>query len=819
VQEEDDFEDVRVKSSSSSSSEAGDDAKKTAKNTINKVPLPQRKKQEVSPLHVINEEEAKHNIQSIAAFGKNFLPILFNCITAIEITGADNPIVRKDIFELIQSFLSIATADLLNSFFKSLLTKLAEASREQAVLDQSIASSHSSKKSSSSQQMTEDQMEEEQELKKQQKLQRAKIAKSLVDYTELATLFVAYLDETNLNHVFNAVKTQLFHESPNVQKKSYKLIYAICVHHAKSFLKRNLDEFKDVVLRDMHAAKGAAKKGRLQCILALVENSKPKLVVSILDEILPQVILCLKETNTKAREEAFSTIEKIGDYLVSNKCCTLDDFLQHKVVAGLAGKTPHMISATIVSMARLIFDFRGQIAPETVVQVTRMVSLLFQSSNREIIKSCLGFIRVAVQVLPHSYFWNSTDDDDETDQHMEDQSKEDLYKVIVKGMLLWSDDRKSRFRLKSRVIFERLIRKVGYENVAQLMPENRRKIVSNIRKLRARKEKELALKRQQRDQPHSRADKKSQPSNDVSDDDLDDIDSDDELNFKYRKDKSAKTNKSFIVEKPQPSLSRKRSRDAMEDDLDDDDDEYDGDDNSILDLLDSSSKSIVSKDPRNIEKQREKQKERSRKLEKEFNMTADGKIVISKKQIRRDASKRGQDSDDDDDNHNDQDDFDSDDEVIHTSHKSTKSLSLKRGRERMMDELDQLDDLRDEEMSDSRFPSSSSSSSSSSSGPAEKKKSAYAPPLAKRRKIDEKEKAKAKAGSKFVHTGEKFQSQKATGDVKRGNVDPFAYLPLNPSLLNRRKNAKASQQFDKIAKAAKKGARSKSFDQKKKPRK
>jgi len=172
---------------------------------INKIPLPKRKKQEMTPLHVITQEEAHHNIQTIGSFSKNFLPILFNCVTSIELNGAENSIVRKDIFDLIESFLSISPADLLNTFFKNLITKLAEASREQALFETSSSSSSSSSSLSSSSSSSSSEMKTEgkkqkvtamvderqqKEQKKRNKEQKASISKSFADYTELGILFV-----------------------------------------------------------------------------------------------------------------------------------------------------------------------------------------------------------------------------------------------------------------------------------------------------------------------------------------------------------------------------------------------------------------------------------------------------------------------------------------------------------------------------------------------------------------------------------------------------------------------------------------------------
>ena len=57
--------------------------------------------------------------------------------------------------------------------------------------------------------------------------------------------------------------------------------------------------------------------------------------------------------------------------------------------------------------------------------------------------------------------------------------------------------------------------------------------------------------------------------------------------------------------------------------------------------------------------------------------------------------------------------------------------------------------------------------------------------------------------------GAEYRSTKARGDVKRrGKPDPFAYVPLERSALNKRKKAKLSGQFKGLVKAARKGASS-----------
>lgn len=62
-------------------------------------------------------------------------------------------------------------------------------------------------------------------------------------------------------------------------------------------------------------------------------------------------------------------------------------------MGGLVGTSPHMQSAAVLALARLVFEFAGQL--EGVVgRLLPAVLLLFRSQSREIIKAVLGFVKV-----------------------------------------------------------------------------------------------------------------------------------------------------------------------------------------------------------------------------------------------------------------------------------------------------------------------------------------------------------------------------------------------------------------------------------------
>lgn len=71
------------------------------------------------------------------------------------------------------------------------------------------------------------------------------------------------------------------------------------------------------------------------------------------------------------------------------------------------------------------------------------------------------------------------------------------------------------------------------------------------------------------------------------------------------------------------------------------------------------------------------------------------------------------------------------------------------------------------------------------------------------------EQSSYKPGGKGIHrsTENVYKAKKAKGDIKRkGMHDPYTYIPLNKSVLNKRKRKKLQGQFDGLVRAAKHGA-------------
>ena len=70
----------------------------------------------------------------------------------------------------------------------------------------------------------------------------------------------------------------------------------------------------------------------------------------------------------------------------------LMDFV-HVVMGGLVGSTPHMQSASVMALARLTYEFVGQLEG-LVPQLLPAILMLLRSNSREVVKSVLGYLKV-----------------------------------------------------------------------------------------------------------------------------------------------------------------------------------------------------------------------------------------------------------------------------------------------------------------------------------------------------------------------------------------------------------------------------------------
>jgi ribosomal RNA-processing protein 12 len=331
-------------------------------------------------------------------------------------------------------------------------------------------------------------------------------------FLEASLLLAGGLDVAGIQVLWKAAIPGTKEKDPAVQKKSYKIIAYLC-ESRQDFVHPHFTDVLDVLLRGTSTAVSAAKRYRLRClkaaILELVTWEGEELDLSslpgfedeetmvlsgtdgarmVITPMVTEIILCVKEANKRTRAAAFDLLIEVATAMHEAEPPTIDAIdddeeertasasaqggglqsLVTIVLGGLIGSTPHMISASVMALARLLFEFAPVLAG-FVPTLLPSVLLLLRSKAREVIKAVLGFVKVVVMRLQTAELLKFTP-------------------AICEGILLWAEDSKNKFRLKVRVILERIARRCGFEALESAVPEAHRALLTHIRKQHHRKE-------------------------------------------------------------------------------------------------------------------------------------------------------------------------------------------------------------------------------------------------------------------------------------------------------------------------------------------
>ncbi|CAO1622014.1 unnamed protein product [Sympodiomycopsis kandeliae] len=289
----------------------------------------------------------------------------------------------------------------------------------------------------------------------------------------------------------------LKNEDAGVQKKTYRILARLMDGNKGDVLLRS----RAGTARNVASLLGnlgeatvnvvpGAKRDRLHLLSAIVPRI-PSSELHLLPSIIPEGVLATKEANQGSRETAYDLLVQMGQKMqeAGGKIkrnlvdsgedknamqdaespevdASLTEYFT-MVGAGLAGGSPHMISASITSFSRLVYEFKDDVPKDVLNEIISTIEVFLGSPNREIVKSVLGFVKVAIVSLEF----------DLVNEHLP---------TMVPAMLQWSPEHRAHFKAKVRHIFERLIRRFGYDRIVELTDEENRKLVINIKKRKDR---------------------------------------------------------------------------------------------------------------------------------------------------------------------------------------------------------------------------------------------------------------------------------------------------------------------------------------------
>lgn len=568
---------------------------------------------------------------------------------------------------------------------------------------------------------------------------------------DIACAICAQLNVEHLHKVFETiVEPVLSDPSPTsrlLQKKAYKLLYAMFEHRIKDMYPLFSRVMGLLAVGQQHVTISGLKM-RIRCVSWAIDACKiyyPDSVVPAIKSAVGEVVLFARERSSGARDMAMEVIDKMQRYMVSAGCP--HNALLHVVLAGLSGKSGMLVSCTIVCLAKLVYMSFEHLTHGDLEGTVSMCFQLMESSVPEIRTAAATFARMVLKLMKRSVA-------------VANAVRGALPRILMAVALVTSQPRvSSSVRVMMRVLLEKCIKRFGFETVDSLFPLGSKRFLQYTNKMLRREEKKE--EREQRKRTEAQKNEFSdlflgamKANGDAEDGDL--------------LEGGALTQ--FVATRSALQFGATGRGGADDDDAEDD----------MCLVVEDNKIRIMSK----LDKKREDEYRKKKLLADRLLRRAGG--VMNPRQMatsdeHRDKRKRGRDDEED----ATAQDLENDELVLRYGDKinerSVQAAASKFNRGRLEGES--------------------------------KPKDKSATPSTHTMKLrDQKQHRKDLARERVqedIRLGDEFSSGKGQGDVKRGKLDPFAYVPLNRRFMNKRHSRQAVQRFEAVSTKTFKGNKAK----------
>ena len=426
---------------------------------------------------------AEAQLAAVGKYSRNFLPILFNLFVA-------SPTSRRgELSHTIGAFAKVTDQAQLGGFFRTVLRKLVKVTADDPGAPDALIEGGDDKTA------------------------------RRCTFMDLVFAMVAGLDEQGLEMVYKIAKPACLEKESVIQKRAYKLLNELCEAQDGKWLRERADEVEELLISGVESCLPSARRYRLKVIGRILpalqerdstadeedggDGSGNIVGAGSLTVLLSELILATKEANARTRTLAYQLLisiprsierknaeaargtQRSGDAGVAAwlGAPSVDDDEQMEteqmgagvrrffltVLAGIVGSSPTMQSATIMALARLLYEFSSALV-STVPELLPAVCALLEGKSREVVKSCLGFVKVVAVRLPQ-------------------QELAAELPRLVPALLHWSHDSKNRFKLKVRVCMERMCKRCGYDVVEACVPKEHAALIAHIKREETRSEK------------------------------------------------------------------------------------------------------------------------------------------------------------------------------------------------------------------------------------------------------------------------------------------------------------------------------------------
>jgi len=389
---------------------------------------------------MLNENEA--DIAELARFAKNYLPILFNLYTT-KPNGTDEEGQRLAALDTIKIYMTITSSELANELFDRAFNKLSEPNAD-TFFKESIY--------------------------------------------DVIRVLIGYTDVTRLNKCYDMCILFLKDNTKQKeQKKAYRFLEEVCGSDkevCKQFVQEHRREIQKILISSATSVIKTSRGARLACLINLVKLHPQLEKTKFLKDIIPEIVLSVKDINERCRNIAYQLLSIIAEKFLDNS----EHFTDYMNMLMVCLETIQLnvkpsiddqkyISATLLALASLTYNHSDSLGMDIIQEIlTYVCTILKNYSTRELVESALSYVKVYITVIPSTC---------------------SMWPSIVDALSQMNEDCKRHFRQKVRDIFTKLIRKYGIGSISSMVSTDAtlQKRLKNINKIEDAKRKKRELER------------------------------------------------------------------------------------------------------------------------------------------------------------------------------------------------------------------------------------------------------------------------------------------------------------------------------------
>jgi ribosomal RNA-processing protein 12 len=275
----------------------------------------------------------------MAKFAKNYLPIMFNLYTMD--TKIDESI-RQSLLDTIKLYVKVADRELVNVYISQAMktyanfAKLHEDSIKSTLNNSGTAAAagdgHKTKGVVFDFNKTESTTKSSKSSPVSQQPEIKPFLFSKYAFLDIIGALAGYSNEANIGLVYELARNGITNEAlldKTLQKKSYKILDSILATRLvngngndndddeakspaiKTFVEAHFESIAATLVRSLTSCNSAAKVPRLKCLLALMGYVKSSQHKNLIRQILPEVILCIREVNHKSRDASAALLNSM----------------------------------------------------------------------------------------------------------------------------------------------------------------------------------------------------------------------------------------------------------------------------------------------------------------------------------------------------------------------------------------------------------------------------------------------------------------------------------------------------------------------------